>query len=84
MRTADFRTFVPVDSEPAEAVEDWLECRFDVSLLIGVIDPQDELSLVMASEQPVEQSSANAADMEMTGGAGSETSPNGGHGRAGR
>ena len=70
------RAFVPVDAEPVEAVENRLQRLGDVALGVGVVDPQDELPAVLAGEQPVEQRRANAADVQITGRAGSEAGAN--------
>ena len=47
MGSVDFGTFIPVDPEPLESVEDRLERFGDVSLLVGVIDPQNELATLL-------------------------------------
>ncbi len=77
MRPADFGPFVPVDAQPAEAVQDRRERRLDVPLLIGVVDPQQELPAVLPGEQPVEQRRAHAADVQVAGRTGGETGANG-------
>ena len=64
VRAADLGPFVPVDAQPAEAVEDRRQRRLDVALLVGVVDAQDELAAVPAREQPVEQRRAHAADVQ--------------------
>ena len=71
-RAADLGPFVPVEAEPAEAVEDRRERRLDVALLIGVVDAQHELAAVAPREQPVEQRRAHAADVQEAGRAGRE------------
>ena len=65
--------FIPIDAQPLEAVQDGGEGFGDVTGLVGVVDPQDELAAVLAGEEPVEQGGANAADVQVTGGAGSES-----------
>ena len=73
MRPADLGPFVPVQAEPAEAVEDRLQRRLGhVPLLVGVVDAEDELPAVLAGEQPVEQGRADAADVQVAGRAGGE------------
>ena len=71
-RPAHFRPLVPVDAQPAEAVEDRLQRLLDVPLLIGVVDPQDELPAVLPGEQPIEQRGANPANVQVSGRTGSE------------
>ena len=76
-RPADSRAFVPVDPQPVQAVEDRLQRLFDVPLLIGVVDPQDELPAVLPGEKPIEQRGADAANVQIAGGTGSESGANG-------
>ena len=73
MRPADLGALVPVEAEPAEAVQDRLQRLGHVALLVGVVDAQDELAAVLAGEQPVEQGRADAADVQIAGRAGGET-----------
>jgi hypothetical protein len=54
MRTADPRPFVPVQPDPAKAVQDRLQGGVDVPLHVGIIDPQDELPPMLPREQPIE------------------------------
>ena len=72
-RPADLGPFVPVDPDPAEAVEDLPDGILDVPLLVGVVDPQDELAAVMAGQQPVEQGRPHPADVQKAGRAGGES-----------
>src|SRR5687767_4690862 len=67
--TADFRTFVPIEAQPLEAVQDWRERGLDVALLVGVVDAQEVVARVAAREQPVEEGRAHATDVEVAGGA---------------
>ena len=76
MRAANLGAFVPVDAQPAEAVEDRLQGLVDVPLLIGVVDPQDELPAVRAGEQPAEQGRADPADVQVAGRTGSKSRAN--------
>ena len=72
-RAADLGAFVPVDPDPAEAVEDLADGVLDVPLLVGVVDPEDELAAVMPGQQPVEQGRPHPADVQETGRAGCES-----------
>ena len=72
-RPADFRPFVPVDPDPAKTVQDPLDGIIDVPLLVGVVDPKDELAAMMPGQQPVEQSCPHPADVQETGRAGGES-----------
>ena len=76
-RPAHFRPLVPVDAQPAQAVEDRLQGLLDVPLLVGVVDPQDELPAVLPGEEPIEKRGADSADVEVSGGAGGESGADG-------
>src|SRR5262249_18554364 len=77
VRPAHVRAFVPIDAEPTEAVQDWGQRLFDVSLRVRVVDPQNELAAVPACEEPVEKRRAHAANVQIARWAGGETSPDG-------
>ena len=77
VRAADIRPFVPVEAEPAQAVEDAVDHLLRRSLGVGVLDAQHEHAAVAAREQPVEERGARAADVEVAGGRGSEAKPRG-------
>jgi len=49
----DFRTFVPVESQPLESIQYLLCSAFDYASLIGVLNADDEIATVMPGEQPV-------------------------------
>jgi hypothetical protein len=51
--TPDFGTFVPVDSQPAETVENRRQRLLQIALLIGIVDSQHELTAVLPREEPV-------------------------------
>ena len=68
VRAADAGAFVPMDAEPAKAVEDRLQRFGAIALGVGVIDAQDELAAMFPGEEPVEQGGANAADVQIAGG----------------
>ena len=69
VRAVHLRALVPVEPEPAEPVEDRLQCLPDVAPLVGVVDAQNELAAVPARVQPIEQGGPHAADVQVTGGA---------------
>src|SRR6266571_218524 len=71
--TADFRAFIPVDTEPAEAVEDRLQRFGSVAFGVGVINAEDELPAHPPCQQPIEQGGADAADVQVPGWARCET-----------
>ena len=67
---------VPIEAEPAHAVEDRVDRFVRRARLVGVLDPQQELAAVVAGEQPVEQRRARAADMQEAGGRGRKAGDN--------
>jgi hypothetical protein len=62
------RAFVPIETEPVQAVEDDLVRLGGVAFLIGVLNAEDELAAVFAGKKPVEESGAGATDMKKAGG----------------
>ena len=66
MRAADFRPLVPVETEPAQAVENAVDHFARRSLGVRVFDAQHERAAVPAREEPVEQRRAGAADVQVT------------------
>ena len=62
------RLAVPVDPEPLERLEDLRDVLGRGALAVGVLDPQHQLALVAAREQPVVEGGAGAADVEGAGG----------------
>ena len=51
---ADFGAFVPIHAEPAHRVEDHLQEGLGVTLLVRVLDAEDELAARVAGVEPVE------------------------------
>ena len=70
---AHFGTLVPVKPQPLERPQDLLRVGLGGALGIGVVDAQDEGASRAASESPVVDSCAGAADVQGAGGAGGET-----------
>ena len=73
MGAADAGAFVPVETHPAQGVDEGLRRALDGAFLVGVLDAQDELAAVFAGEHPVIEGGARPADMEVAGGAGCES-----------
>ena len=71
---------VPIEFEPAQAVEDRLDRLRRRALAVGVLDAQQELAADVLGVEPVEQRRARPADMQEAGGRGRETGDDGGHG----
>ena len=62
------RAFVPVEAEPAQAVEDDVHGFLRIARGVGVLDAQDERAAGVAGVKPVEQRGARAADVQVAGG----------------
>jgi hypothetical protein len=73
VRAADVRSFVPIDPEPSQPVENPLDHLGRGTLGVGVLDAKDEGAAVAARVKPVEQRRARATHMQVSGGRGGET-----------
>ena len=82
MRTTDIRTFVPLDSQPAQGIEDLLLGLTGRTQLIGVFDTQNEFAAVLLGEAVVEQSDVGGANMGVAGRRWRDARANGGHGQS--
>ena len=80
VRAADIRTFAPVDAQPAQGIEDLLFGLSGRTQLIGVLDPQDELTAMLLGKAVVEQSDVGGADVGIPGWRWRDASADGGHG----
>src|SRR5262249_53311511 len=67
VRAADVRSLVPVELQPAQALEDRRLGRRVVPGPVGVLDPQDELAALLAGEGQVEERLVRAADVRQAG-----------------
>ncbi len=67
------RVAVPIEPEPAHAVEDRVDGRGGRALAIRVLDAQQHFTAVLARVEPVEQRGARGADVEKTCGGGRKT-----------
>ena len=67
MRPADVRPFVPVEPQPAQAVDDPGDHLPRRSLGVGVLDAQHERAAVPPRVQPVEERRPRAADVQVAG-----------------
>ncbi len=79
VRTANVRALVPLDTQPAQGIENLLLGLSGRAQLVGVFDAQDELATVLASEAQVEQCDVGGADMRVAGRRWRDTGTNGGH-----
>ncbi len=74
--------FIPVQAEPAQAVEDPADHLVRRSLGVGVFDAEDERAAVPPREEPVEERGTRPAYMEVPGWRRSKSNTGGDHGRA--
>ena len=77
VRPADVGAFIPVQTEPAQRVEDQFFGSLDGAGLVGVLDADDELSAEASGEQPVEEGGADVADVRLAGWRGSVANADG-------
>ena len=67
------RAFVPVQAQPAQAIEDDVHGGLGVAGGIGVLDAQDECAARMPGVKPVKQRGAGSADVQEARGTGRKT-----------
>ena len=68
VRPADARPLIPIETQPAQAVEDPRDHVLRRPLDVGVLDAQDERAAVPAHVEPVEERRPRAADVQIAGG----------------
>ena len=61
---------VPVEAEPAETIQDALGHLRRGTLQVGVLDAQDEGSMMLAGKQPAEERGPGATHVQVAGGGG--------------
>ena len=64
-RPTDLRAFIPGQAQPAERTENRSQCRFDIALLIRIVNPQNERAVVVASPQPDEECRPHSTNMHI-------------------
>src|SRR5437868_755319 len=64
---ADVRAFVPIESEPFQTVVNRGGSFLGVAFRVSVFDSQNEFAAVMTDKEPVEQSRARAANVQIAG-----------------
>jgi hypothetical protein len=62
------RSFVPLQAEPAHAIEDALHHILGGALKVRIFNAQNEHAAAVPGEEPVEKSSARAAYMQVASG----------------
>src|SRR5918997_1763289 len=65
MQAADVRSLVPLETQPAEGLEDAGLRLTRGALAVGVLDAQDERAVLPMREQPVEERGAGVPHMEL-------------------
>ena len=73
--TAHLGSLVPLESEPAQRLEDQCLGARDIPLLIRVLDAQDEGAACVAGSEPGEEGCADGAEVQRPGGRGREPRP---------
>ena len=73
---ADIGTFIPVKAAGAEGIVDHFGGAFHKTLLVSILNAQDELAIVLLGEEISVKRGAHAAQVHETGGAGGETGTN--------
>src|SRR5947207_1573651 len=58
---------IPVEAEPAERILDLAGRLGDLPARVGVLDSEPKLAALVAREEPVEERSPDAADVEVAG-----------------
>ncbi len=70
------RSFVPVEAQPTQTIEDAFHQFGAIALGIGILDSQDERAALVSRKQPVEKGRARAADVEIARRRGRKTHAN--------
>jgi len=65
--------FVPIQAQPGHRFQDAIDRVVGGSNFVGVFNPKDKCSLMMASKKPVEQGRSGSSDMEKSSGDGGES-----------
>ena len=68
MLAADFRTLVPVKTQPAHRAQDDLSVFVGRTGGVGIVDAQDEGAAIGAGKCPVVDGGTSAADVQLAGG----------------
>ena len=67
----------PRQPQPGQIRADRLDILLFAAFAVGIVDPQQELATMLSSKQPVVERRANAADVQVARGTGSETGTDG-------
>src|SRR5687767_10524588 len=74
---AGLHALAPVETHPAQILEDPALRVARRALEVGVLDANDKRPSLAARKQPVEERRAGVADVQLTGGTGSEADSHG-------
>src|SRR5205085_3258383 len=77
MRTANIRSLVPIEPQPAQILQHHRLGLARRASLISVFDADDESAAVMLCEKPVEDRRARATDVKVAGRRRCESNANG-------
>ncbi len=64
---------IPLDAEPPEVLKQRVHMGLEAALGVGILDAQDEAPACLSREQQVEERGARIPEVQLAGGAGSET-----------
>jgi len=67
--------FIGLEAAPLEAVDDIFFRPWNKTGLVGIFDPKDEFTAVLAGEQIVVEYGPYATEVKATGGAGGKSQP---------
>src|SRR5438128_2688157 len=75
MQSAEVRSLIPVESEPAQILDDRLFGLDARPLGVGIFNPQNEDAIVTARQEPIEERRARVADVQVARRAGRKSNP---------
>ncbi len=64
VRPTDFRAFFPLESEPTQILQQWLELRFLVPCFVGIFNAQNKTAARFAGREITQERSACIAQMQ--------------------
>ena len=70
------RPLIPIQAEPAQPFEDYIHSFLCIARVVGVFDAKDERAAGVARVEPIEQSGARPANVQITRWAGRKTNTN--------
>jgi hypothetical protein len=58
------RPLIPIEADPFHPIDDGLNRFIRRATLVGILDAKDEDTLLLASKEPIKQSSAHSSDVK--------------------